>query len=1840
MASSEPSPEQRELTLVGKVEMRIALTDTDSKLESILKTYLAPLLLKLASPHESVRKKVITICQHVNTRVQPQSIQLPVAALIKQFKEQESSLIRHFDLLYIQQGVVRLSNADKAELLPIVANGIAKSGAQAPQIFYLLLRVLGAYRIPQRGSKEDVELRQTLEISDGDARYLASKLGKFILFAPQRAGNAAPSPGLTREDHDFFNVDSKPGVWDPAAGGLNLTQTKGLCARLLASGLFNDTERFLPALFASADPASAISDPGDDMMKRALPATDLEDEFIIKQFFSLYFGEGSAPRVKAPLRLKILNLLGKSTKSTTFDNNIMRMVDDGVKSAPAEGGDTAMTNGLPETNSIGREATKLRTAIFQYINFVARHGSKATLHAIAPVVVSRLRDFIENQGWPKPGISEDLVSRAYAYEVIGLLAKAGPRTLLVESEHTSLDLLRWLFDSLARDSSGNSITVSIEESLSTILGAMSTRYELQKHEQEVLEDLLIDQMRYSASLEEHQRLRSTRYVAVRFANRCLPYASVKARWVDILAIGATSDRPEVREEGERGLSPHWYRMLNGSNVDSGPALDFPAFDAVISDFFIKQTSITSSDAAVIAQKARELHESAFPAMTAFSRRMLFREAFRDANIAVNLDSEWERKVDAMLESDVLARRAGKAYLKSVASGKPVLVDVLMNALFECVSFKTSFAEDHLVEFLALSPDVLVQKHVWRTEFLLPLLTSNHHGRRMTAAHAFGILASHPSATAQQQTTQLLEIAQTWTTAVGATLSAVHGSIVALAFLFARSAYRKQERQSSEIFTGYLGTLFKAFSDGRDDLLREATTIAIGQMSMFGCLDSKTISDYTSLTKVSEKLYQKAKDGNEVAILSLGQLSMILPEDSEDLSGIEGHLHKLHEIRQSEVHFTVGEALSYLASGWQSEALATQIDIDIDTELKLVQKRSKILPKLLDKVLADCANTKPALKKAAVMWLLCLVQYCGKDLQNRLSECQAAFRRCLSDRDELVQESASRGLGLVYEKGDRKLKDDLVRELVSSFSSDKQQLSGNVSADTQLFEPGALPTGDGSVSTYKDIMSLASEVGDSSLVYKFMSMASSNAIWSSRAAFGRFGLSRVLSDSSVDGYLASNPKLYPKLFRYRFDPNGGVQRSMNEIWTALVPDSAATIDKHFDAIMADLLSSILGKEWRVRQACCAAIADLVQGRPLEKYEQYLERIWTQCFKVLDDIKESVRASAASLARTLTGVLTRSLEADHSATKNASAMLKHVLPFLLSPSGMESSAEEVQLFSVQTLLEIIKKANGSTLQPFIPELVERLIGLLSSLEPEAVNYVHLNAAKYNLTEQKIDDIRLSSVRISPLMEAIERCLDLLDEATMRQLWPKLENAMKSAVGLPSKVGSSRVLVSLSTRRMILFRGFADDALKLIERLVVDRNETVSSSYAAAAGYVARGASDKQIFRLIAFARKLYFESEGDREGVTPRRSIASGELMYNFAKQASDRFNAFATSILPFVFVAKHDEHEQVKELFQETWNEAVGGSRAVQLYLKEILEMCMTYLDSPQWALKHTAARAVADTIVAISSGESSMSASSGAAVWPAIDKALGGKTWDGKEVVLVAFVTFVEAGKAFYQDEDSVRSSIIKVAIREAKRQNIAYRQHSVKALARIALARTDVDIYDLIFDIVDPILTETADDEDAMEVDGKDSSRKSEETRDATIAAGIEALFASINPHVSEGSILLGQVSRTIHEVANAKIATNASILRSTFEGVAGTFNRVREQKREVKLDATATKDLKTVLFGPAIGVEGVRLTRADAIVSVARASPSVAEEIKEEVCALIESEVSSAVRDRLRSAAEPQEA
>lgn len=208
------------------------------------------------------------------------------------------ALIRHFDILYIQQGISRLPVSDRLELLPILMQGIAsdydKSPQHASQLFHLILRLLTHFKLPLRGSKEDDELRSTLGVQEEDTRFFSHWFGKLILLTVVRTNEASASPrcpGLSAEEYKFLTLQGKPDAWDPTSdAGLNLTESKALVTRLLASGLFTEDEKFLPALFASADTNSRISEVGEDVLKRVIISKDLEDTSIVKTLLELYFG--------------------------------------------------------------------------------------------------------------------------------------------------------------------------------------------------------------------------------------------------------------------------------------------------------------------------------------------------------------------------------------------------------------------------------------------------------------------------------------------------------------------------------------------------------------------------------------------------------------------------------------------------------------------------------------------------------------------------------------------------------------------------------------------------------------------------------------------------------------------------------------------------------------------------------------------------------------------------------------------------------------------------------------------------------------------------------------------------------------------------------------------------------------------------------------------------------------------------------------------------------------------------------------------------------------------------------------------------------------------------------------------------------------------------------------------------------------------------------------------------------------------------------------------------------------------------------------------------------------
>lgn len=228
------------------------------------------------------------------------SIQLPVHALLEQYKEQGNApLVRRFDLVFIEQGIRRLQTAERADLIPILLHGISSDATsdadRGARIFQLFLELLPLLQLPSRGSKEDEQLREKLKIDSNDRQFLSIWLGKLLLLnsaRPYSIGNRVAPAGLSESDYEFISIHSGTTIWRTATGkGLSLIDTKVAVARFIASGAFTDEERFLPSLFASTDPNSDVNVVGNDILKRILGSVHLEDEALVMRLYDLYLGK-------------------------------------------------------------------------------------------------------------------------------------------------------------------------------------------------------------------------------------------------------------------------------------------------------------------------------------------------------------------------------------------------------------------------------------------------------------------------------------------------------------------------------------------------------------------------------------------------------------------------------------------------------------------------------------------------------------------------------------------------------------------------------------------------------------------------------------------------------------------------------------------------------------------------------------------------------------------------------------------------------------------------------------------------------------------------------------------------------------------------------------------------------------------------------------------------------------------------------------------------------------------------------------------------------------------------------------------------------------------------------------------------------------------------------------------------------------------------------------------------------------------------------------------------------------------------------------------------------------
>ncbi|KAJ3206273.1 hypothetical protein HDU67_008289 [Dinochytrium kinnereticum] len=1420
-------------------------------------------------------------------------------------------------------------------------------------------------------------------------------------------------------------------------------------------------DRFLIFVISSADANHELVSAGEDALKR-MPKPDLEDEAVIKGLFTLYLGTLTLGQQVLPvdrrapgsltLKLRAISYLSKSIRAANELNPMLQTAFDALYG-----------NGT---------TTKLRSAGMSFVQWVARMGRSDRIKPVANVLLAGLLKFIDENNEDRSQEGESI--RGFAYEAVGMISKKAPEVVAKD-----LQILRQFFKAISDES--RNVKVSVQDSLSAMVDAFKDSVN-NAETREQIEEVILENI--------HKSEPQARLVAVKYARLLFPFSHALSRYICIVA--SADPKIEVKEEGRRGLEfPVPPVIAKFQDLSTEEEDTFAKYKQKLPDLAetLKcfrdmgkkpRTAARVAGVRYVGSYTAEGYTSALE----FSRRLFVLTAYPSSRLSDISPSITSDNEDGSKISDMLTRKAYKHFLQKLwgesktASDDSVIglyVSLVEGALRDedADALLQSVASSCLLELISLGPSAFSNEYRDRIDWLK---VTEKGETRMCMARILGIVATCDAEdpTRLNHITTLISDLNTTIAdqSKQTTLELRHGSTLALGYIIGRLYYRFPEKVvNAELHQKSILSMFELLASTSSILVLGAC-VALTEIGRYGSLlpaakdgeDQMEVDDLTksekpqsetgsvSVEKIVKKLEEfsnQTKDLKlqESAITALGHIGVGAPSLRKRI------IDFMFTLPQSlgkhiEVNFTVGEAVCAAAFGFNSSILDEYLDIaDVvfpSPGSKIFEPQLELINEVIVRSLKEVNPTSAAVsRKGVCIWLLSFVKFCGtnESIVKNLPEIHQAFSSLLADRDEFTQEVASKGIGLVYELGDGRIKSSLVESLVSTISEGRRLAPQSVTGETQIFQEGALgatPDG-GSLTTYQSILSLASDMNQPDLVYKFMSLASHNAIWNSRrgASMG-FSSIAAYAEKELAPHLGF---LVPKLFRFQFDPNLKVAESMKSIWRSLVKEPKKTIDEHFERILADVLSGLSDRLWRTREASCLALADLIHGRELTQVESRLEEIWSLCFQRLDDIKESVRVAAFTTCKTLTSMTVKYCDPSVVSVSDGQKITNIVVPLFLK-KGLTSSAEDVRRFSLSTILKICKKG-GVLLKPHISDIVTTLLEGLSSMEPQVMNYLTFHIDKYNITQEQLDSSRLSAAKSSPMMEAIETCVENIDDKVMEVLIPNITNIARKGVGLPTKAGCARFIVTLSTKVPSELRPHADSLLKALSGAIADRSAAVRKSFATAIGYTLKLCGQTSVSRLITHLRSMYTDGEDDDTKSIP------GITFLEMSKHSSDALANYFPEVLPLAFIGRKDANESICSLWSQVWDDNTAGlTSAVKLYTPELITLCTSLLSTnPSWTIKKQVGSSIGEIAKAIGS---SIDDSMGALL-PLLKESMSGRTWEGKEAVLEGLLEVSIAGKEFLAKPENKKhlDEITLIMIREAKKNSLQYKKFSIEYLGK-----------------------------------------------------------------------------------------------------------------------------------------------------------------------------------------------
>ncbi|CAG9821950.1 unnamed protein product [Phaedon cochleariae] len=270
-----------ELMLLERVFLRLGSAETDEQLQNVLCKFLPPVLLKLSSQQEGVRKKVMELLIHVNRRIKTRPlVGLPVEALLTQYQDPSAtSFVTNFTIIYLKSGFPRLPIEKQAELVPTVLNALEnKPQSHCDGLLLLIVPLLGKVKVPTEpeklanlfGLKEKPKIvKNLLDI------MLDMILLPYSALSPQNPENEEQSNAVSLPVPSCMSETSyKRVTTNNLLKPEDLEEIKLGIVKFLAHGVFSNEDILIHLVVAASDTRFAVANLADTELKKVVGANE------------------------------------------------------------------------------------------------------------------------------------------------------------------------------------------------------------------------------------------------------------------------------------------------------------------------------------------------------------------------------------------------------------------------------------------------------------------------------------------------------------------------------------------------------------------------------------------------------------------------------------------------------------------------------------------------------------------------------------------------------------------------------------------------------------------------------------------------------------------------------------------------------------------------------------------------------------------------------------------------------------------------------------------------------------------------------------------------------------------------------------------------------------------------------------------------------------------------------------------------------------------------------------------------------------------------------------------------------------------------------------------------------------------------------------------------------------------------------------------------------------------------------------------------------------------------------------------------------------------------------